>query len=630
MKTVEVLNPLVGRRCNHVSLIWCGILACLFTASTCHKPEPESFSPLFFVDQLERKGGSFARADLPTLHREGGGLSTSFTMADETRRALIPSSPSRLTFAVDIPPDPVLRFAIAAATLGGRPAARSLLDFRILVDTGFGEEICFSDTVERSRRNRWLDQDVDLSQWSGTKAQLTFEVRPPDGVGTNDVVFPIWGNPVLETQKGATGQPLILISIDCLRPDHVGAYGYQRETTPRIDVLASEATIFKTAVSTSSWTLTTHMSMLTGLNPSFHGVNRSRKLADTLPYLPGLLSQNGYETIGVVSSAYLSHTFGYDRDFHNYRLLKRPRASQTIDDALTRLRRTSHQNVFLFLHIIDAHWHYLPPEEFVERFGPRPDNVEALLEKVIDREPPSGPEEIQQLINLYDAEIAYVDNELGRLFDELEAMNLYDPSLIVITADHGEAFYEHGFWQHSDTLYEEMTRVPLIVKWPAQRLTGVSDAPVTIADIYPTLLEGAGIEANVPVARHLQGIVESPDEDAASRDLVTEVTWEREGSNYMKVALRKGDVKYISSFRTRPNDNLSVGEILKEELFDLAKDPGEQANLLQDPSVSVAPYRQQILMYLSTAREYLSTRQGQEVILDEETKERLKRLGYLQ
>ena len=617
-------------QCPTSAPLWLGLLGMtLITAQACQSPVLDSAAPFFFVDQLARKAGTYARADLPNLHLQGD-ISTAITIADETRRALAPPSPSRLTFAVDLPPNPVLRFAIAAATLGGRPTQRSLLEFRIFADVGRGEELCFSRTIERPKRNRWLDHQVDLGQWSGRKVQLTFDVRPTEQTVSNDVVFPIWGNPVLESQTPQAGKPMIVISVDCLRPDHVGAYGYRRDTTPRIDAFASKATIFNTAISTSSWTLTTHMSMLTGLNPSFHGVSRTRKLADDHPYLPDLLSQRGYETIGVVSSAYLSHTFGYDRNFHEYRTLKRPRASQTVDEALLRLRRKTHKNLFLFLHIIDPHWHYLPPEEFIERFGPRPHDVDGLMGKVIDREPPSGPEEIEQLINLYDAEIAYVDSELGRFFDELVSMNLYDSSLIVVTADHGEAFYEHGFWQHSDTLYEEMTRVPLIVKWPGQRHTGRSDVPVTLRDLYPTLLEEAGLDTDIPGARNLQPIAEGLDEEARSRILVSEVTWHRDGPNFMKVAVRNGDHKYISSFRTRSDDKLTVDAILDEELYDLSNDPGELVNLLQDPSVEVEPYRKKVLVYLDTAREYQKTRQGEGVILDEETRERLKRLGYLQ
>ena len=383
----------------------------------CGGADERPFPPLFLVEWVPSDVSyGVARADLLAL-REKGVPSAPVTLYDDTRRALTPPLPSRLSFVAELPPQPVLQFAISVATLG-KLERWSPVRFRITVKSGRGEEVTFRETIELRQRNQWLDRTVDLAAWSETEAQLILEVQTDDDPAMNDPVFPLWGNPVVFSKHNPIERPpIILISIDCLRPDHMGLYGYHRNTTPTIDAFADEAVVFMDASAASSWTLPSHMSLLTGLTPSFHAVSRQRKLARSVAYLPELLSKAGYEVNAVVSGAYLSPNFGFERGFHRYRVLKRPRASQTIDETLTLLERAKERDLFLFLHLIDPHWRYLPPQDFVDRFGPRPPNLDALLNKIIEREPPSSPEDIEQLRNLYDGEIAYVDQELGRLFD---------------------------------------------------------------------------------------------------------------------------------------------------------------------------------------------------------------------
>ncbi len=168
----------------------------------------------------------------------------------------------------------------------------------------------------------------------------------------------------------------------------------------------------------------------------------------------------------MVTGAYLSQSFGFERGFRVYRFLNDPGAETTIDAALELLRRARGRSQFLWVHLFDPHWPYLPPKNLMERFGPRPADLSGLLQNVSrQHEPPANGEAVQRAIDLYDAEILYTDRELGRLLDELESTGLYDRSLILVVGDHGEAFHEHGLWQHTLTLYDEMIRIPLIVKW---------------------------------------------------------------------------------------------------------------------------------------------------------------------
>jgi arylsulfatase A-like enzyme len=512
------------------------------------------------------------------------------------------------------------------ATLGN-PKLWSPVQFRVALKSAHGEKTFFRETVDLPQRNQWLDRTVDLATWAESEALVIFEVQTETSDPSSvDPVYPLWANPVLYSKQDSIERPsIILISVDCLRPDHMGLYGYERDTTPQIDALARDGVVFREATASSSWTLPSHMSMLTGLTPSFHAVSRQRKLAPSVAYLPELLSEAGYEVDGVVSGAYLSPNFGFERGFHHYRVLKRPRASQTVDEAVELLERARGRDFFFFLHLIDPHWRYLPPEDFVERFGPRPPDLDALLNRVIEREPPSSRQDIKHLQNLYDGEIAYVDQELGRLFDWLKAQELYEPSLIILTSDHGEAFYEHEYWQHSDTLYEEMIRVPLIVKKPGGSSHRGVEAPVSHVDIFATILEAAGLPPPTSQGRSLTRRTGTTDGDKT----ISEVIWWGDENTRKKVSLRSENLKYIASFELAAQDDLTIHKMLQEELYDLSADPEERNNL--ETSRHMAAFRKELDALLEEAKKFRADHEkGGRVVIDDEVRERLRALGYIQ
>ena len=258
----------------------------LLCGSGCRESAPVEPARFFFVDHAEE-----AEREPPI--RKGVQLSAPITMADETRRSLVPPLPSRLTFAVGVPPDSVLRFATGVFTFD-EPGLGAGVEFNLFLD----EEKIFAGVIGRAKPNLWLDHEVDLSRWEGESVRLTFETKQKGEAGETPRdrrVIALWGNPVLSSRSARSERPnVVLISIDCLRADHVGAYGYPRDTTPRIDAFAADGVVFETAVSTSSWTLPTHMSMFTGLPPSIHGATKTRKLDESLPYLPELLAEAGY------------------------------------------------------------------------------------------------------------------------------------------------------------------------------------------------------------------------------------------------------------------------------------------------------------------------------------------------
>ncbi|MGH9463676.1 MAG: sulfatase [Vicinamibacteria bacterium] len=608
--------------------------------ASCGNGNPQRFPPTFFVERVPSGSpDSVPRAGLAALYEQGT-PSASVTLNSDTRRALTPPVPSRLTFAVNVPPQAALDFSFAVAT-EGTPERWPAVRFRVALNDGGGEKTVFQETAEISQRNRWLDRTLDLAGWEGREARILFEIGTedspdsPDSVVTLDPYYVMWGNPILYSRGDRRVRPpIILISVDCLRADHMKLYGYERDTTPHLDSFSMDSVVFEAASSASSWTLPAHMSMLTGLTPSFHAVSRERKLATSIAYLPQILSAAGYEIDGVVSGAYLSPSFGFERGFHNYRVLREPRAEEVVDETLGLLARTEGRDFFFFVHLFDPHWRYLPPEDFVERFGPRPPELDALLNKVIDRQPPAGPEDIERLENLYDGEVAYVDRELGRLLDGLRARGLYEDALIIVTSDHGEAFYEHGHWQHSETLYQEMIRVPLIVKWPIDKLVRPRriEEAVSLIDLFPTILEVAGLPSADTQGKTLARYLE-PSPPAGSGTTVSEVIWwssEQTGElTGKKIALRSRDLKYIATFRGEPGDDLAIGEMVQEELYDLTADPEEKNNL--EKSHDMAAFRKELHAHLEQARRFRADQQsGGTVVVDESIREQLKALGYIQ
>ena len=283
--------------------------------------------------------------------------------------------------------------------------------------------------------------------------------------------------------SGPRQAPIILISIDTLRADHLPAYGYARIPTPAIDALARDGVVFENCYTHVPLTLPAHTSLLTGLLPPEHGVrnNIGFRVPDGTPTLASELRRVGYATGGAVSAAVLRRETGIAQGFDWYddelkaegpevRTTEVQRdGSETLERALSWLREranaSSGEPPFLFFHIFEPHTPYAPPDRY-RRAG----------------------------ISPYDGEVMYADEIVGRLFDELRRLDLFERSLIVLLSDHGEGLGDHGEADHGVLLYREVMRVPFIVKLPGQEGGGrrVND-PVQLVDLNPTLREWAGL-----------------------------------------------------------------------------------------------------------------------------------------
>ncbi len=296
---------------------------------------------------------------------------------------------------------------------------------------------------------------------------------------------------------------VILVSIDSLRPDHLGAYGNERPVSPFLDSLAASGLRYTEARAHSPWTLPSHVTMLSGRSPLDHGVIESdRGIPDDLPMVQEAFQKAGYRTAGFVSTIFVSDAYGFARGFDRFEdfdiarsdNLKHPvRAEQVVTEALTWAEAQSGAPIFLFVHLYDVHYPYLPPEPWnyqIDKPGSRKSTAYRTYE--FYKSKPVTPERWVHLKAQYDESIAYADAQLARL-GEAWAVSGRKVDW-VITSDHGEELGERGSWGHAHTLFPEVMRVPLLVSGASVPAAGVREERVGTGDVAATLAGLAGLE----------------------------------------------------------------------------------------------------------------------------------------
>lgn len=387
--------------------------------------------------------------------------------------------------------------------------------------------------------------------------------------------------------------PVILISIDTLRSDHLPAYGYKGITTPNIDALRADSILYERAYSHVPLTLPSHTSILTGMLPADHGVrdNVGYRLADSIPMVQELLKKNGYATGAAVSAFVLRKETRLSRGFDFYddqvkalageNLIGRVQRDgrETLKAAQTWLDVQGSRPFFFFLHLYDPHTPYTPPEPFFGMYA-----------------------------NHYDGEIAYVDSVIGTLIADLKQRGLYDKSLIIFLSDHGEGLSDHGEEEHGLLLYREALQVPLMVKLPQQRKAGATvKTPVQLVDVFPTILERTATPAPATGHRVGQSLLSFLD-GGPVRSIYAETYYPRFHFGWSDLhSLIEGDNHYIRS--------------PQPELFDLAADPGEKKNVLQDNRRAYIKLRDEIEPFVKSAAAPAN--------IDPEEAAKLAALGYV-
>jgi arylsulfatase A-like enzyme len=380
---------------------------------------------------------------------------------------------------------------------------------------------------------------------------------------------------------------VLLIGVDTLRPDHLGCYGYERPTSPNIDRLAAEGVLLEKTVSQCPWTLPSFATALTSLYPSQHGagINMST-MRTSFPTLAEILRDSGYSTGAVINVSVLRPEFGVDRGFDHYDVAE-PNVRRTADEvtriALDWIDLNRDKPFFAFVHYFDPHLSYAPPAPYDTLFDPgyrgrvgrsfERDDYLDLKSVLLEQTDQQTGADWNHIRALYDGEIAFTDEAIGKLLAGIADRGLTKSTLVVFLGDHGEEFSEHDGFGHGHTLFREVINVPLIFRLPG-RLAGRArvERQVRLVDVVPTVLDLLGIEADA----HFEGVSLAPLLTQAGR-------LERPGQSLLppEVAFSEGlqrgtERKGLSAYPWKFVYDMKTGD---EVLYDLRQDPAESANV---------------------------------------------------
>ena len=436
---------------------------------------------------------------------------------------------------------------------------------------------------------------------------------------------------------------MLLVVIDTARADKFGCLGDTRGLTPAIDALAQSGAVFEQASANAPWTLPSTASLLTSQHPPEHGAGgyvdlrppeqggqgvAFRRLPQAALTLAEVLAERGWRTGAVVNVDFLDRDFGLtqgvqDLDARWYGTNREVRsATETTDKALEWIEEQDGAPFFLLAHYFDAHAVYDPPNEFRARFANPVDRsnsnfvfgTRAHMNQLRGGRLELDPNLIERAERLYEAELAYIDQQVGRLLDGLRAAGLMDNTLVVLTADHGEEFLEHGGFEHGHTLYEELLHVPLIFSWPGHVPAGVRvNDPQGLVDVAPTICDYMELDApDVFMGSSLRAGLEGA--TFASGPILAHGNFWGEPLT----SLRSGPWKMIQT-------PLADGS-LQSELYNLIGDPQETLDLAELRPLILE--RMQLELQVTRAR-FQAKAHGREVELDEETRRRLDALGYM-
>jgi len=406
--------------------------------------------------------------------------------------------------------------------------------------------------------------------------------------------------------QGVEKPNVVLITLDTTRADRLGCYGYAQARTPNIDALARDGVLFAQAASTAPLTQPAHSSMMTGMYPTYHGVriNGNTALSQEHKTLAEALSEKGYQTGAFIGAFVLDGRWGLNQGFQLYDdrfdlekhkhldlgSVQRP-ANQVVDAALAWLEGRKQGPFLAWIHLYDPHTPYEPPEPFLSEYGPR------------------------GMAGLYDGEIAFTDQQVGRLVSWLQANGLDKKTVVVIMGDHGEGLGSHGEGTHGYFVYDYAMHVPFLVATPFAELRGVRvDSQVSAVDVFPTVLALTGIDdATKAHGRSLLPVMFHPRTEA----------WAYAYGESMTPNLQFGwsPLHYLRSTRYK------LIKAPRPELYDLSVDPEETTNVLaRHPEVARDLMDKLDRLVEETGRGAPSAEAAN---LDKETLERLSALGYV-
>ena len=405
---------------------------------------------------------------------------------------------------------------------------------------------------------------------------------------------------------------VVFVSFDTLRAANVHTLGYTRNTTPTLDSLAEHGFTFTNDISVTSWTLPSTMSWFTGVYPSQHKVlntvtvqKNGQEIDTSLPTLsPNMktlaqvLQSRGWRTGGFTGGSGVDHKFGFDQGFDAY--TEDPPFGgfrQSIPKALSWIQANKEDKLFIFLHGYDVHGQYVPPDGYDRRFvdfnykglltGSAKEQKDLREEGITRNHIFLTPDDVRFLVALYDEKIQRADAEFKKFLDAYGSFNVKHKTIFIISADHGEEFYEHGNIDHGHSLYDELLRVPLFIILPGMKQGIRINSQVRSIDLMPTILDLLGVPKTDPIWKQLQGqsLRKTMEGDTTGFDVYPETDYRYAVS--LRGLRTTSGWKLIKDYK----NNL-------EELYHVAVDPKEQNNLSKKESYWLPTLKRQLDTYI--------------------------------
>jgi len=558
------------------------------------------------------------------------------------REAIITPSPSSLHYRVHVPPHAALRFGVGVQGDGRRDTETADVRFRVTAD---GREI-FSRAVNPTARRRdrsWFDERVDLGAFANREVEIVLEAsssdpgrRPCGAAGWSHVrvVRDTWR----ERQAASPAAPNVLVLlVDTLRADGLGVYGATPSASPTLDRLAQEGLVFENAIAQAPWTMPSVASLLTGVPVRSHGVTGDPGALDDghAAYLPDRLrtlaehaAAAGISTVGISANPLVSRATNYAQGFETFQELelevrgdgrareKNWATAGEVNEAFLRWLRPNRRYRFLaYLHYMEPHHPYTPPARYrpPPPAGIRPrvagGHLDQWLHELLSAQGMPLPEpEVRYLRRLYDAEIRSWDDALGVLLDRLDELGLRKSTVVVVTADHGEEFQEHGRLMHGAHLYEETLHVPLVIAGPGITAGRVRELAQGI-DLFPT----------VSALLHLSRPPDLPGQNLLGAREPRAVV-----SETLNGRLRDGTGTPLVSLRTPTWKLIHAPALGRSELYDLEHDPAERADRFAT-TPEAAALLQQLVALEAEAPPSPPATEG-----DGDLRAKLRALGYVE
>lgn len=501
----------------------------------------------------------------------------------------------------------------------------SQLTYSVYIESSGKKEKVFTKSF---KEKSFFDGSVPLPGKPGDQIKISMSTTGK-GIGA-------WINPRMKRKKKAPRVVVVMV-LDTLRYDHTSVYGYHRKTTPFMEKLAQDGTVFKHAFSTTSWTLPTHVSLFSGKDLSEHGVVApGDSISLEYPMAAELFQKRGFVTAAFTGGGFVEDSYGFYRGFQYYsnapgNVFSMNSAERVLSHFKNYMERFRGDDLFVFLHTYQVHSPYKAPRSYVDRIDKNIEGNLLGITNFIKRKneffKPLEEKSRRLLIDLYDASILYTDEVLvGGVINYLKENGYYDNSLVAVLSDHGEEFYEHGSWEHGHTLYNELVRIPLVVKFPAVPGSAgnkVDNSLVSISDVPGMLLEGCGFEGT--------GFEVKKDEKNRMLPVLFPVSPIIKQFP-PKISFVDGNYHFIYNIIDREKMTFFNPQPRKLEAYELYKlsDEKEKKNLHRKEFKTLQQYQKAAKIYKKKLEQMQRMKKSKRKRkLDKDLEKKLKSLGYL-